>query len=1532
MSGSDDSSKPSSTVGRLAAIGRQLLPSSALSTSSTWKSSDGATSAATPGERRGTLRLGSSVELPVFAPHDETRLPDPRLLLDLHDPVVRDHLEWLARKYSLKQDAFLISPPGPFARRLALTFAALLQLPVEHVSLHRDVGESELIQTRNLAGGTTLTYQDGPVVRAMKRGSILILEGVERAERASMPLLNNLIENREMGLADGTHLVPRSTLEKAKAAGENQTFIPVSDAFFVIAIGLPVPPYKGLPLDPPFRSRFQGRWVEGVVPSTLSNVLSPDKQAKELSDALTQRFFEWASLVRLHGTAATADEVLPPAERLPNVPATALSLLSDLAARFPPAVSLPPLPSFDETDDGTRPTAPNLPTAPPRNGALQVHESTRARVEARETEQLKQYAEDQAKNKKGDGSIAPSTRALLGAGYPMLHTLDPTRRELAADLLAAVSLHAGVGGGGAEVEEGKGLLGYRVTGIVRAADDAADATFEQEQGRKVTVRVPAGPLQLAPLPLVSNDKAAPNGLLFTPRLAGVITSMLQLHAVGRDVILLPSALAADKIKGEVSPSSSSSTSTSIGLFASLLGYPHEGVHLYKDLGGGELIARRATTKDGSTTWEAAPLLRGALSGTLVHLSGIDVLGPTLGALARLTQDREAELWSGGRAALPGALPSVEGTDIAEKRLTTINPSFRVIGTASSSKPEWLNEEASALFSFVAPAPMSAAEELSVIVSRSGARPAQLEPLLAFTARYRALAADPALGLQASRRLGTRALIRIATRITQYPWTDLYATLARTLLIEFLPRTTAALVQSALSQTELRPRGSEGAFQYVPPEHLSAPEIQNGVLSFRNINAPGAQDNPQAGVVNIPLYDAASKDPAGLSLVPTMEHFYDNPAQSALLRDIGIDLLENDVLLMGNQGTGKNKLIDRLAMLIGRPREYVQLHRDSSVSSILQQVQLVDGQLTFLESPLVRAIRTGRLCVIDEADKCPASVTAIFRSLAERRELTLPDGRRVRPEGSLGSDKDVVAHPDFRLVLLANRPGHGFQGSDFLSVIGEGFAMFQISNPSHESEVALLRQVGPHVDPKLIKQLDLAWCDLRDHFDQGSLHYPLSMRELIHIVRHLERYPAEQLVDVLLNTLSFDLQRPEVMELVARTLAKRGLNVKGLSLAAIRQKEEEKQKVDAGRVEFDPESAGRDTNLDKPKEGKTDPDNKEHSGGNTWRGGTGGRDTAGLGGRGGYERLYSGHEIKQIPDSLKRDVPEHIKEQARQMAKEALAKKLAEEGMTAHEGATLQAYKLELAQHINNLVLTLNQVQTAAKERQWLKRQEEGQLDESRLTDALTGDKGVMKRRAEQPPDPFAPQTKPKRIRILVDVSASMYSMQYDGRLDRELKTVLMVMEAFARTEPGKYVYDIWGHSGESDHIPLVMADKPPASAGDRWRVLRDMTSITQYTMSGDSTLESIRWGCRELTKEEADDYFVIALSDANLGRYGITTDMLAKALRSNEKVKGSVIFLDGRSSEGKQTAAQLPGLAYSVIDLRQLPQTFGSLLEAALHQ
>ncbi len=1327
----------------------------------------------------------------------------------------------------------LLSPPGPYPRRLALTFAALLQLPYELVSLHRDIGEADLLQSRNLAAGGSLVYHDGPVVRAMVNGGLLILEGAQRAERNILPLLNNILENREQNLPDGTFLVPASRLAAARAEGSKlgkdvTRFVPVHPNFRVIAIGVPIPPYKGHPLDPPFRSRFQGRWVEGNVGHLGSAAFTKEsssagKEQEEAALELQKRFYEWSQLLRQHAVAASGGNILPSTSQLPTIPGTALPLLEDLIARFPPS-GMPPDPIEPDSPEAsmTETEKEKLERTPPQDGALQVHHTTRAMVSRRELDTLKKITRQ---NKVGE-QVASSTRMLLGAAYPSLYTLDQDKWKLLVELLGGVGLERGLGE--QSEEDGIGLLGYRALAVERSDAGLVQVTFQQvETGHTVKLRAPGGHLPLRSVPQLG--ETTPEGILISPRMLSQLTLMLQLHCMGRDVCLLPSALAS-KLNSNIQTQSSSSTTTSINLFAACLGYQLESLHLFKDISGQELLMRRATTPDGGTTWEAAPLLKGALDGKLVHLSGVDTLGPTLGSLSRLAADREVEMWNGNRALLQRSV-APSSKDVEElisptssgKVVEGIHPAFRMVATAAAAKGDWLDEEAGTLFGFVQPSPMSPAEEREVIAKRTSCAKEELDKLLEFADRYRQLSGDPNLSLQKSRRLGTRQLIRIATRMARFPESDLHNLLTRSLLVDFLPKAVREIVHDVLMQCRIFRAGMEGNWQYRPLEFMADPEVKDGQLIFRDLN------NEDAEPTAIPIFDVDSRDAEGKIIIPEMASFYNNHDQSMLMRSMAQDLhlLGEHLLLMGNQGTGKNKLVDRVLQLLQRPREYIQLHRDSTVASVLQHIQLENGQLTYVESPLLRAIRLGRVMVVDEADKSSSAVTAVFKSLAERGELSLPDGRRVRPPGTLGGDDDILVHPEFRLVLLANRAGSGFLGHEFLQVIGEGFSCYVVSNPDINSEVRLLQQAAPRVSESLIRKLDLAFHDLRQAFIDGFVNYPYSLRELLHLVRHLQTYPEESLTSVLLNTLAFDLHRPESMQYVVQVLKRRGLDTEGLSLTEVRDSVGALGK-EAKKIEFDPKKAGRDTSLDKPKEGKVDPENKPHVGGNTWRGGTGGRDTAGLGGVGGFERLFAGHDVNQVPQSQKDAVPEHIRRQAREMAREALAKKLAEEGMTSHEGATYHSYVTEMAPQIQRLRNIFDSVEANAKERQWLNRQQEGELDERRLTDGLTGERAIFRRRQEAPPDPGATQTKPKRIRFIVDVSASMYSLQYDGRLEREVKTCVMLMEALERVDQSKYVWDLVGHSGDSDRIVFIKPRQMPKTNGEKWKVVRDMCAQMQY--------------------------------------------------------------------------------------------------------
>jgi von Willebrand factor A domain-containing protein 8 len=107
-------------------------------------------------------------------------------------------------------------------------------------------------------------------VNAALNGRILIIEGIEKAERNLLPILNNLLENRELNLDDGHFLVAPDRYDKLVSLAKdsnghndlkNLSLLRVHEDFRVIAIGLPVPKYKGNLLDPPLRSRFQAHLV-----------------------------------------------------------------------------------------------------------------------------------------------------------------------------------------------------------------------------------------------------------------------------------------------------------------------------------------------------------------------------------------------------------------------------------------------------------------------------------------------------------------------------------------------------------------------------------------------------------------------------------------------------------------------------------------------------------------------------------------------------------------------------------------------------------------------------------------------------------------------------------------------------------------------------------------------------------------------------------------------------------------------------------------------------------------------------------------------------------------------------------------------------------------------------------------------------------------------------------------------------------------------------------------------------------------------
>jgi hypothetical protein len=384
-----------------------------------------------------------------------------------------------------------------------------------------------------------------------------------------------------------------------------------------------------------------------------------------------------------------------------------------------------------------------------------------------------------------------------------------------------------------------------------------------------------------------------------------------------------------------------------------------------------------------------------------------------------------------------------------------------------------------------------------------------------------------------------------------------------------------------------------------------------------------------------------------------------------------------------------------------------------------------------------------------------------------------------------------------------------------------------------------------------------------------------------------------------------------------------------------------------------------TGLNAPKHGKVDPKNEPHVGGNTWAGGTGGSDTAGLGGRGGPYRLDMGHTVHQVSPEMKAQVSEAAKEQARKIAREALNKRLEEIQMGKNDYHTYMQYKKNIEAQIGQLRATFEELSRRARERVWLRHQTHGDLDDSKLVDGLTGDRLVFKRRGvpdtpNQRMDNSGDAHK-KRLQFVVDVSGSMYRFNgQDRRLERMLEAVLLLMESMPSThkpaagsvntsgssggadELGNVDYCITGHSGDSNNIRFLDFNMPkPSNEQERLEMLEAMVAHSQFCSSGDNTLGAVGKAVDNILANTEDDQkmdrYVFVVSDANFDRYGISPKFLAKAMTKDKRVKVHFILIASLADEAERIAKALPtGHAHICFDTNSIPTVLKKILTSTI--
>jgi MoxR-like ATPase len=932
------------------------------------------------------------------------------------------HLRWIMQKDLLGQDVFLIGPPGPLRRNVAMMYLEMTQKEVEYVSLSRDTTEMDLKQRREICAGSAI-HLDQCAVRAATDGRVLILEGIEKAERNVLPVLNNLLENREMQLDDGRFLMAASRYDKllqdhTKEELDAWKLVRVHEDFRVIALGLPVPRYQGNPLDPPLRSRFQARDIHPI----------PFKDHLQLLETVGKGRVPSDSLLKILSFATTMISDETHSLGLPDFPIDNLYAIVRILQAVP-------------------------------SSSIQ-----------RLLERL--YPHQCMLGNEGQTAVKNALKS-----FELIESTDSGNRSSIAEIRVSAQ-----GGAAVQLQCGHSLHEIKVL----------SGTLE--------------PTTESSLNFVS-----------TPFHDEFLADMMQSHLVKDFCIIGPRGCG---------------KSILVRQFADLLGYHVEPIMLYQDMTARDLLQQRTTTPSGDTSWRLSPLVVAALEGSLAVLDGVHrVNAGTFAVLHRLIHDRELSLFDGTRLLRHDRYDEIQNhhqlTDEAMKArgLLRIHPSFRIVALSEppvigSSSQQWLNAEQLTMFLFHHMRSMSVSEELHVLSKLVPHMP-DMQKIMDWTHKLRESADTSLKSVAAS--LSTRQLLRIARRLTAYPDENLYDVLQKACLARFLPRLTRTAFEEELNNLGIVPTALPHSVDGV--EKSITCGITDGVLRIGN--------------TTVPVFNPENK-----TKVPDVL-FYENAQHLAVMEDMLKDfLLGEHLLLIGNQGVGKNKIVDRFLYLLNRPREYLQLHRDTTVQTLTLQPTVHDGVIVYEDSPLVRAIKLGHVLVVDEADKAPTNVTCILKTLVESGEMHLADGRRIvsASSGRQSSASVIVAHPDFRMFVLANRPGFPFLGNDFFGAMGDTFSCHAVDNPDVNSEMAMLQQYGPHVPEETLRRLVLAFGELRTMADQGLISYPYSTREVVNMVRHLEKFPGEGLVNVVSNVFDFDSYNKELQETILETLHKHGIPI------------------------------------------------------------------------------------------------------------------------------------------------------------------------------------------------------------------------------------------------------------------------------------------------------------------------------------------------------------------------------------------------------
>jgi MoxR-like ATPase len=189
-------------------------------------------------------------------------------------------------------------------------------------------------------------------------------------------------------------------------------------------------------------------------------------------------------------------------------------------------------------------------------------------------------------------------------------------------------------------------------------------------------------------------------------------------------------------------------------------------------------------------------------------------------------------------------------------------------------------------------------------------------------------------------------------------------------------------------------------------------------------------------------------------------------------------------IIGMPGIGKTTLAMVAALSRQQPLYIFQCTSDTRPEDLLVTPVLAEsGKISYHASPLVSAMLTGGICILDEGNRMNEKSWASLAPLLDHRRYV----------ESIIAGIQIQAHKEFRACVTMNKDESTFEVPDY--ILSRLQPTLQLHMPSHQDELAILKYHLPFAEDELL-QMTVAFLQ-RSH----QLDLEFSPRDGIHILQY-----------------------------------------------------------------------------------------------------------------------------------------------------------------------------------------------------------------------------------------------------------------------------------------------------------------------------------------------------------------------------------------------------------------------------------------------